>query len=104
MEFSDFHLVILDLMLSGIIGEELITQIRAVKTIPIIVISAKPGIDTKIEVLRLGADDFISKPFDVNEVIARVEAQLRRYMVFSNVTSERELVEQMGHKIRAELS
>jgi DNA-binding response OmpR family regulator len=88
MEQFDFHLVILDLMLPGIIGEELIAQIRAVKTMPIIVISAKPGIGTKIEVLRLGADDFISKPFDVNEVVARVEAQLRRYMVFSNVTAE----------------
>lgn len=51
---------------------------------PIIVISAKIGQDTKIKALKLGADDFVSKPFDVNEVLARVEAQLRRYMVFSN--------------------
>lgn len=51
---------------------------------PVIVISAKSAQDTKIEVLKLGADDFISKPFDTNEVLARIEAQLRRYMIFSN--------------------
>ena len=84
LELYDFQLVLLDLMLPGVTGEELISQLRKVKTMPIIVISAKPGLDIKIEVLRLGADDFISKPFDVNEVLARVEAQLRRYMVFSN--------------------
>lgn len=84
LELYDFQLVLLDLMLPGVTGEELISQLRKVKTMPIIVISAKPGQDIKIEVLRLGADDFISKPFDVNEVLARVEAQLRRYMVFSN--------------------
>ena len=50
---------------------------------PIIVISAKAEQDVKVEALRLGADDFISKPFDTNEVIARVQSQLRRYMVFS---------------------
>ncbi len=83
LEQYDFQLLLLDLMLPAISGEELISQIRKAKTMPIIVISAKLGQDAKIEALRLGADDFISKPFDVNEVIARVEAQLRRYMVFS---------------------
>lgn len=84
IEHFDFQLVILDLMLPGISGEELIMQIREIKTMPIIVISAKPGQDAKIDVLNLGADDFISKPFDIKEVLARVEAQLRRYIVFSN--------------------
>lgn len=85
LEHYDFQLILLDLMLPAISGEELITHIRTAKTMPIIVISAKLGQDAKIEALRLGADDFISKPFDVNEVLARVEAQLRRYMVFSDV-------------------
>ncbi len=83
LEHYDFHLVLLDLMLPGITGEELIEKIRAFKTMPIIVISAKAMQNTKIEVLRLGADDFIAKPFDPQEVLARIEAQLRRYMVFS---------------------
>lgn len=55
---------------------------------PIIVISAKPGQNIKIEVLKLGADDFICKPFDINEVLARVESQLRRYTIFSNKNEE----------------
>jgi DNA-binding response OmpR family regulator len=83
LEMYDFQIVLLDLMLPGVLGEELIGQIRKVKTMPIIVISAKDSQETKIDVLRLGADDFVSKPFDVNEIVARVEAQLRRFMVFS---------------------
>ncbi|MBU3107543.1 response regulator transcription factor [Clostridium gasigenes] len=83
LEHYDFHLVLLDLMLPGVTGEELIEKIRAFKTMPIIVISAKAMQNTKIEVLRLGADDFIAKPFEPQEVLARIEAQLRRYMVFS---------------------
>ncbi|WP_315121109.1 response regulator transcription factor [uncultured Clostridium sp.] len=85
LEHQDFQLVLLDLMLPGLTGENLIYEIRKDKTMPIIVISAKPGQDIKIEVLKLGADDFISKPFDTHEVLARVEAQLRRYTVFSNI-------------------
>lgn len=83
LENRDFHLVLLDLMLPGVNGEELIKYIREIKTMPIIVISAKSEQDVKIEVLKNGADDFIEKPFDTNEVIARVQSQLRRYMIFS---------------------
>lgn len=84
LEMQDYQLVMLDLMLPAVTGEELIEQIRKVKTMPIIVISAKTANETKVQVLKLGADDFVSKPFDVDEVLARVEAQLRRYMVFSS--------------------
>ncbi|MDF2674081.1 MAG: two component transcriptional regulator, winged helix family [Clostridiales bacterium] len=92
IEQYDFELIMLDLMLPGITGEELISQIREMKTMPIIVVSAKSGQEAKIEVLRLGADDFISKPFDINEVLARVEAQLRRFMVFSNLSGDKNLL------------
>ena len=71
-------LVLLDLMLPGLTGEEFIAQMRQKKTMPIIVLSAKAGLEDKVNVLRLGADDFIPKPFDNLEVLARVEAQLRR--------------------------
>lgn len=82
-EQERFDLLLLDLMLPGIEGEELISSVREKDTLPIIVLSAKPGTEAKINALRLGADDFISKPFDNEEVIARVEAQLRRSKVFA---------------------
>lgn len=79
----DYDLILLDLMLPGLTGEELITQLRQRKTMPIIVLSAKTGLEDRVNVLKLGADDFIPKPFDNAEVLARVEAQLRRYHQFS---------------------
>ena len=70
-------------MLPGITGEEFIARMRKKRTMPIIVLSAKAGLEDRVNVLRLGADDFIPKPFDNAEVLARVEAQLRRYKQFS---------------------
>ena len=82
-EKYDYDLVLLDLMLPGLTGEEFIAQIRTRRTMPIIVLSAKVGVEDRVNVLRLGADDFIPKPFDNDEVLARVEAQLRRSRTFS---------------------
>ena len=83
IEQHDYDILLLDLMLPGITGEALIADIRKIKILPIIVISAKTAQEDKINVLKLGADDFVGKPFDIYEVIARVEAQLRRYKQFS---------------------
>ena len=93
IEKSQYDLIILDLMLPGICGEELIKEIRKNYLMPIIVESAKITPEDKIGVLKMGADDFISKPFDINEVLARVEAQLRRYKRFSNLTGENNKIE-----------
>jgi len=82
----DYDLVLLDLMLPGLTGEEFIARMRRRKTMPIIVLSAKAGLADRVNVLKLGADDFIPKPFDNAEVLARVEAQLRRYRQFSAPT------------------
>ena len=82
-EKYDYDLVLLDLMLPGITGEEFIAQIRRSKTMPIIVVSAKVEVADRVNVLKSGADDFIPKPFDNTEVLARVEAQLRRSRRFS---------------------
>ncbi len=81
-EKYDYDLILLDLMLPGVTGEELIARIRRGKTMPIIVASAKVGVNDRVNVLKLGADDFIPKPFDNAEVLARVEAQLRRSRQF----------------------
>lgn len=88
LEFFEFDIVLLDLMLPGITGEEFIEEIRKIKNTPIMVISAKTTVEDKINVLRLGADDFVTKPFDVQEVLARVEAHLRRNKIISNKKEE----------------
>ncbi len=83
LEQYQYDLVLLDLMLPGVTGEALVAQIRRSSTVPIIIISAKASVADRIDLLKLGADDFICKPFDVGEVLARVEAQLRRAVAFS---------------------
>ena len=85
-EKYDYDLILLDLMLPGLSGEEFIRQVRKGKTMPVIVLSAKAGLEDRVNVLRLGADDFIPKPFDIAEVLARIEAQLRRYKKFSGLS------------------
>ncbi|GIO21437.1 response regulator transcription factor [Oceanobacillus sp. J11TS1] len=81
LKSNTFDLILLDLMLPGISGEEFIAQVREESAIPIIVISAKVGIDDKVQVLKMGADDYITKPFHQKEVEARVEVQLRKSKV-----------------------
>jgi DNA-binding response OmpR family regulator len=77
---QEWQLVLLDLMLPGLSGEEVIEQLSKHKShVPIIVISAKGEQSAKVTVLRAGADDYITKPFDVEEVSARVDSLLRRY-------------------------
>ncbi|MGL5379905.1 response regulator transcription factor [Clostridium sp.] len=90
LEQFDYNLILLDLMLPGVSGEELINEIRNDKNVPIIVISAKDTQEEKINVLKMGADDFISKPFDINEVIVRVEVQLRRTSEFTKSNNNKE--------------
>ncbi|MBU3178051.1 response regulator transcription factor [Clostridium estertheticum] len=78
-----WDMILLDLMIPGISGEEVILKIREITKAPIIVISAKTAKKTKVELLEKGADDFICKPFDLDEVVARVNSNLRRYLEFS---------------------
>lgn len=79
LQNNTYDLILLDLMLPGIHGEALIHQVRNESTVPIIVISAKVDIAHKVQVLKGGADDYITKPFNQDEVIARVEVQLRKF-------------------------
>ena len=76
---EEFELVILDLMLPGVDGFEICRQIREVKNIPIIMVSAKKDDIDKIRGLGLGADDYMTKPFSPSELVARVKAHLNRY-------------------------
>lgn len=84
---EQFDLVLLDLMLPYKDGEEVLRRIREYSNTSIIVISAKNKIHTKVDLLRLGADDYITKPFDVDEVLARIEVTLRRSNQANNIKS-----------------
>lgn len=79
-----YSLILLDLMLPEKSGEDIIKELRKVNTTPIIVLSAKGETHNRVELLRLGADDFITKPFDIDEVLLRIQAVLRRTMQSEN--------------------
>jgi len=78
---NEYDLILLDLMLPGFSGEELISIIRKDSDIPIIVITAKGDVSTLVDVLALGANDYIAKPFNNSEVLARIEVQLRSHNI-----------------------
>jgi len=71
-------LMLLDLALPGKGGEDVLQEVRATSQIPIIVLTAMADKETTVRLLRLGADDFLAKPFDNDELLARIEIQLRR--------------------------
>ena len=77
LEKESWMLVLLDLMLPGMTGEEVLQLIRRQGDTPVIVLTAKDAMAEKLDLLTSGADDYITKPFDINEVIARVQIQLR---------------------------
>ena len=91
IDMFKYDIILLDLMLQGFTGEEIIKKIRVKNEfVPIIVISAKTEQEEKINVLKIGADDFISKPFDINEVLARIDVQLRkskRFKISENIST-----------------
>lgn len=88
------HLVVLDLMLPKMSGEEICNRIRAVSDVPIIMLTAKSEEEDKISGLAIGADDYLTKPFSVRELVGRVKALIRRtyrdfspladYLLFNN--------------------
>ena len=97
---EDFDLLILDLMLPNVDGFEICKQVRAVKNIPVIMVSAKKDDIDKIRGLGLGADDYMTKPFSPSELVARVKAHLGRYeRLIGTGTRENELIEIRGIKI-----
>lgn len=84
--FSSFspNLILLDLMLPGIDGYQVCREIRMTSQVPIIMLSAKGEVFDKVLGLELGADDYMIKPFDSKELVARVKAVLRRYQTTSS--------------------
>lgn len=85
------NLILLDLMLPGIDGYQVCREIRAHSQTPIIMLSAKGEIFDKVLGLELGADDYMEKPFDTKELVARVKAVLRRYTPAPNATVQQDV-------------
>ncbi|MCR5459829.1 MAG: response regulator transcription factor [Acetatifactor sp.] len=75
---KDYDLILLDIMLPLKSGDQLLKELREHSDVPVLVLSAKDMIQTKIDVIRIGADDYVTKPFDLGEVLVRIEALLRR--------------------------
>ncbi|MCL1919092.1 MAG: response regulator transcription factor [Peptococcaceae bacterium] len=76
---DSFALVLLDLMLPGKTGEHVLSTIRLSSNLPVIVLTARTDKETTVKLLELGADDYVAKPFDNNELLARIGVQLRRF-------------------------
>ena len=89
-ERKKVDLVVMDIMMPKMDGYELTMQIRSKYTIPIIILSAKNEDDDKILGLNLGADDYITKPFNPMEIVARVNSNLRRFYHFNKTIVEKE--------------
>lgn len=87
---NDVYLILMDIMMPNMDGLRTTMKIRQEKNIPIILISAKSEDTDKILGLNMGADDYITKPFNPLELIARVKSQLRRYTVFGNYGGKKE--------------
>ena len=85
---EDIHLILMDIMMPKLDGIKATIKIRQNKNIPIILVSAKGEDTDKILGLNIGADDYITKPFNLLELIARVKSNLRRYMNLGNFSNE----------------
>ena len=79
LERENYALAVMDLMLPGLSGENLLPKLKEKQSIPVIVVSAKDGLDSKINMLTSGAEDYITKPFEIQELIERVGVQIRRF-------------------------
>ena len=100
---EDFHLVLLDIMMPGLDGFAVLRKIRESSRIPAVMLTAKDQDYDKILGLELGADDYITKPYNPLEVVARIKAQLRRnYDYWQETKEEKKELELRGVKLNVE--
>lgn len=81
---DNIDLILLDMMLPGFSGDEILTKIRSFTDIPVIVVSAVSSLDERLFMMKNGADDYIIKPFELPDVLVRIEAVMRRYNAANN--------------------
>lgn len=101
IEEKEYELVILDIMMRGISGFEVLERIRQHYNMPILMLTAKDDSASKVRGLRQGADDYLTKPFRMEEFMARVYSLIRRYTYFGNINSQK-LLEYDGLRIDIE--
>jgi DNA-binding response OmpR family regulator len=87
-----YCLVVLDVMLPGMDGFQVLSEIRSTSTVPVLMLTAKGNESDKVTGLRLGADDYLTKPFGVGELMARMQSLIRRYTTFNQPASANRLV------------
>ncbi|MFQ8912587.1 MAG: response regulator transcription factor [Waltera sp.] len=85
---DSYSLIILDVMLPDIDGFQILQKIRDTSNIPVLMITAKSSEEDKVFGLRLGADDYLTKPFGINELLARVNSLIRRYTTLNPFTAD----------------
>lgn len=95
---GEYALILLDLMLPGKSGEEVLRDLRSFTKIPVIVVSAKNALDNKVDLLMAGADDYLTKPFEIKELLARVQVQLRRWAENTELSGGEKLSGTLRHK------
>lgn len=93
---TEVHLVLLDIMMPQMDGITAAAQIRRTSNVPIVFLSAKSESSDKILGLNIGADDYITKPFDPMELVARVRSQLRRYATLGGIVKTKDIYENGG--------
>ena len=96
LDKEDIHLLIMDIMMPRLDGIRATLKIREYSSIPIIILSAKSEDTDKILGLNIGADDYICKPFNPLELVARVKSNLRRYKSLGSLTGENKAIYQVG--------
>lgn len=96
IQAADFDVVILDIMLPGEDGLSLCRRLRSTSRVPVIMLTAMTDITDRIVGLELGADDYLAKPFDARELLARIRALLRRSVVYGEILSSHNAVLQFG--------
>lgn len=88
-ENRDFYsLIILDIMMPDLDGFQVLQKIRQANNVPVLLLTAKSGEEDKVSGLRMGADDYLTKPFGVNELMARVNSLIRRYTLLNPVSNK----------------
>ncbi|MBV4431683.1 response regulator transcription factor [Clostridium tyrobutyricum] len=89
---NDYQLVVLDIMMPGIDGFETLEKIREISSVPILMLTSKNDSSSKVHGLRMGADDYLTKPFDMDEFLARVSSLIRRYTRLNTIDTQKKML------------